>query len=368
MKPMRGWPLGSSGGCGWRCPGRPWSVSCWCSRSVRAGRQLGRGSHPQAYPPRGRPYTAGTRRRAPTRGGHSRQEPTSRARPPRPAWSSPHDLVRVAVLLVVRRGQRRPGPAARRRPQGHHLPARRGQRPARRAALHRQGAARERPASQRDGGAASEADVAALAAWRPGAGGRRGDPLHARACAAPGLHRRARRRGPGGHARRHGGAGWRPGPHQPARAGQPGHRPQRPGRSLRQLGGLRLQRGARVRAQRRALPAAALGADGAAGLPRRAARDRHRPPGQPRAPRRGGQPARGGDRWRDGRWRPGGLPGHARGHRFPHHHDQRPGHPGLRRGRHRGGGRAPGPAALPAPAAGRGRAPARSAADRQHGH
>ncbi len=48
---------------------------------------------------------------------------------------------------------------------------------------------------------------------------------------------------------------------------------------------LRLQRGEGVRAQRRALPAAALGPDGAARLPRRAARHGHRAPGQPRVPR-----------------------------------------------------------------------------------
>ena len=40
---------------------------------------------------------------------------------------------------------------------------------------------------------------------------------------------------------------------------------------------------ARVRAQRRALPVPALGPAGILGLPRRAARHRHLPPGQPRA-------------------------------------------------------------------------------------
>ena len=48
---------------------------------------------------------------------------------------------------------------------------------------------------------------------------------------------------------------------------------------------LRLQRRARVRAQRRALPAPALGADGVPRPARRAAGHGHRPPGQPRVPR-----------------------------------------------------------------------------------
>ena len=38
--------------------------------------------------------------------------------------------------------------------------------------------------------------------------------------------------------------------------------------------------------------------------------------------------------------RAGLLPGHAGGHRFPHHHDQRPGHCRLGRRRHRSRGRA----------------------------
>ena len=108
-------------------------------------------------------------RRAPTRGGHSRQEPTSRARPPRPAWSSPHDLVRVAPLVLRRasaaRAQLRAGD--------------------RRATIYRLDAVSDRldelPFTVKvllenvlrhsATGAASEADVAALAAWRPGAGG-----------------------------------------------------------------------------------------------------------------------------------------------------------------------------------------------------
>ena len=47
-----------------------------------------------------------------------------------------------------------------------------------------------------------------------------------------------------------------------------------------------------------------------------------------------------------------GLPRHAGGHGFPHHHDQRPGRAGLGRGRHRGRGLHAGPAHLHAAAAG----------------
>ena len=50
-------------------------------------------------------------------------------------------------------------------------------------------------------------------------------------------------------------------------------------------GGVRLQRRARVRAERRALPAPALGPDRVPRPARRAAGDGHRPPGQPRVPR-----------------------------------------------------------------------------------
>ena len=168
---------------------------------------------------------------------------------------------------------------------------------------------------------------------------------------APGLHGRAGGRGPRGDARRDGRARRRPGAHQPARAGRPRHRPQRPGRPLRAARRVRLQRGPRVRAQRRALPAAALGAVGAPRLPRRAAGHGHRPPGEPRVPRAGRRSAR-----RAGE-APGRLPGHPRGHRLPHDDDQRPRRPGLRRRRHRGGGRAARPAAVPAAPPGRRRPP-----------
>ena len=114
----------------------------------------------------------------------------------------------------------------------------------------------------------------------------------------------------------------------------------------------------RVRAQRRALPAAALGAERVRRPARRAARHGHRPPGQPRVPRPGGRRARGRD-GRDAR-----LPGHARRHRLAHDDGQRPWRPRLRRRRDRGRGRAARPAALPAHATRHRRAPVRRPAAR----
>jgi hypothetical protein len=93
--------------------------------------------------------------------------------------------------------------------------------------------------------------------------GRRGararDRLLAGAGGAPGLHRRALRRGPGRDARRDGGARRRPGEDQPAAAGGAGDRPLGPGGRVR-LAEAFEQRGARLRAQPRALRLPALGA------------------------------------------------------------------------------------------------------------
>ena len=137
------------------------------------------------------------------------------------------------------------------------------------------------------GGIVRGEDVETLAAWRPGATAEAEIPfMPSRVIlqdftGVPG-DRRSR-----GHARRDGRPRRRPVARQPARAGRPRHRPLRPGRHVRQRPGVRLQRRARVRAERRALPAAALGADRVPGPARRAARDRHRPPGEPRVPRDG---------------------------------------------------------------------------------
>ena len=80
--------------------------------------------------------------------------------------------------------------------------------------------------------------------------------------------------------------GRRPGARQPARAGRPRHRPLGPGRPVGRRRAFAFNVGG-VRAQRRALPAPALGADRVPRPAGRAAGNRHRPPGQPRVPRDG---------------------------------------------------------------------------------
>ena len=78
-------------------------------------------------------------------------------------------------------------------------------------------------------------------------------------------------------------------------------------------GRLRRERGHRVPAQHRALPAAALGPAGLRRVPGGAAGHGHLPPGQPRVPVPGGLRHR----------RRPGLLRHPGGHRLPHHHGQR---------------------------------------------
>ena len=79
-------------------------------------------------------------------------------------------------------------------------------------------------------------------------------------------------------------AGRRPGAGQPAAAGRTGHRPLGAGRSLRHRQRAGAERRARIPAQSRALRVPALGPDRLPQLPRRAARDRHRAPGEHRVP------------------------------------------------------------------------------------
>ena len=85
-----------------------------------------------------------------------------------------------------------------------------------------------------DGVSVSAADVEAIASWDAGRRAQRRDPLPAGAGADAGLHRRPRRRRPGGDARRDGGDRRRPGGDQPAGRRRPGDRPLGPGRRLRQ--------------------------------------------------------------------------------------------------------------------------------------
>ena len=107
------------------------------------------------------------------------------------------------------------------------------------------------------------------------------------------------RRRPGHHARGDGGPRRGPGQDQPAGARRARHRPLGDRRRVRHPGRLRAQRRARVRAQPRALPVPALGPGRVRRLQGRAARHRHRAPGQHRAPRPGGRSP--GRRRRDGR-------------------------------------------------------------------
>ena len=157
----------------------------------------------------------------------------------------------------------------------------------------------------------------------------RRDRVHARARADAGLHRRARRRRPGGDARRDERHGRRPQQDQSAGPRRARHRPLRAGRRVRHQCRLPAQRRARVRAQPRALRVPALGAESVRQLQGRPARHRHRPPGQPRVPRarrvRQRQPR-------------AGLSGHARRDRLAHDDGQRPRRARLGRRRDRGRG------------------------------
>ena len=119
----------------------------------------------------------------------------------------------------------------------------------------------------------------------------------------------------------------------------------------------RPQRRARVRAQQGALHVPALGPGGVRQLPRRAARHRHRPSGQPRVPR--ARRLQG-----DGRRRDAGVSGHARRHRLAHHDGQRPRRRRLGRRRHRGRGGDARPADLDADSGSRRLPAGRSAARR----
>ena len=218
---------------------------------------------------------APARRRLTPRSARSMKEARHDARPPSPIPSAPAPRSAPGLPDAL--------PARRRRPTGStSTRCRSRSRSCSRTCSATPAAASSAPRTSRPcspGGRASA--------------GRGRDPVHAGARAPPGLHRRPGRRRPRGHARRDGRPRRRPGAGQPARAGRPRHRPLGPGRPVRDARRVRLQRRARVRAQRRALPAPALGADRVPRPARRAARDRHRPPGQPRVPRHGDRrPAR----------------------------------------------------------------------------
>ncbi len=105
------------------------------------------------------------------------------------------------------------------------------------------------------------------------------------------------------------------------------------------------QRRPGVRAQPGALCVPALGPAGVRRLRCRAAGHRNRAPGQPRVPRARRVHPR-------GRRHHPGLPGHAGGHRLPHHDGERPRRSRLGSGGDRGRGRDAGPAGLDADAPG----------------
>ena len=192
-----------------------------------------------------------------------------------------------------------------------------------------------------DGESVTKETIESVAKWVASDEPSHRDRLLAQPRADAGLHRRAGHRGPGRHARRHGGARRRPHQDQPAGAGRAGHRPLDPGGLVRREDRVQEERRAGVRAQPGALRVPALGPDGVRQLLRGAAQHRHLPPGEPGVPVAGGHRAR----------RPG-VPRHPGGHRLAHHDGQRPGRAGLGRGRHRGRGGDAGPARVDAAAPG----------------
>ena len=136
--------------------------------------------------------------------------------------------------------------------------------------------------------------------WRAGSRPRRRSrevPYHAGAGAAAGLHRRAGGGRPGGHARRDAPPGRRAEAHQPADSRRPGHRPLRAGRPASAAAAAFRVNGAKeFERNRERYVFLRWGQESLRELPRRAAGDRHLPPGQPRVPGAGGVRARRGRR------------------------------------------------------------------------
>ena len=158
---------------------------------------------------------------------------------------------------------RQPRDAQRRIALARVLPARRARkgrrRPRRTPAVLAEDPPRE-PAPERRRAQRHEGRRSGPRRMGPGFALRSGGGIPACARAAAGLHRRAVRRRPGSDARRHQGARRRSAPHQPAAAVRPRDRPLGPGRPVRLVRRIRLQRPPGARAQPRAIRAAALGA------------------------------------------------------------------------------------------------------------
>ena len=143
-----------------------------------------------------------------------------------------------------------------------------------------------------DGGTVTTADVEAVARWDAKARAVAGDLVRPGPGAAPGLHRRPRRRRPRRDARCDGRPRRGPTADQPAHPHRARDRPLGAGGRLRQPARHPAERGARVHTQPRALRVPALGPNRVRQLRGRAAEHRHRPPGQPRVPRPRGRVAR----------------------------------------------------------------------------
>ena len=209
-----------------------------------------------------------------------------------------------------------------------------------------------------DGAFVKAADIEALATWDPAAKTEKEIAFTPARVLLQDFTGRAGRCRPRRDARRDGAPGRRPEPREPAAADGTGHRPLGAGRSLRHARRVQPEHRSRVLAQQGALHVPALGPERVRQLPRRAARDGHRAPGEPRVPR-----AR---RLQRAAGRRGvGVPRHGRRHRLAHDDGERPRRGGLGRGRHRGRGRDARPADLDADSAGA-RLPARRLAAGRH--
>src|SRR5512143_2384549 len=177
--------------------------------------------------------------------------------------------------------------------------------------------------------------------------------------APAGFHGSPRAGGSGGDARRREADGRGPEADQPADAGGPRDRPLRAGGPVRRGERLHRQRDEGVRAERGTVRVPAVGKGVVPQLPRRPARDRDLPPGEPGAPRARRLHA-------EGPFRRGGVPRYPRGNRLPHADDQRAGRGGVGRRRDRGGGGDARPADLDAHPRGGGVPDDRGAPDRGH--
>ena len=139
-----------------------------------------------------------------------------------------------------------------------------------------------------DGVTVSAGDVTAVVESATGGPSEREIRLPPRTGADAGLHGRAGRRRPGGHAGRHWETGRSGGPHQSPAGRGPGHRPLCAGGRVRLPPGLRGQRGPGIRPQPGTVSLSEMGTAGLRQLPRRPARHGHCAPGQSRIPGEGG--------------------------------------------------------------------------------